>query len=436
MNISTLRPWAASRTPAGSAYCPISRQVRYVGGNISSCFSSTSRTACMAGRQVTWSDSVETSRVRWPSGRSAAKNHVRKRRGSKTGVSQAAHTPSRSVRNTRPRRSRNSVKASSRASRAARSVSQLSPVGSATTVSADSPASSTPDSSKVSRTAAHTSARAVASSVPSRAAHWSGAGPVHATAWSKSRASTPPPGKTHIPPAKAIEVRRRSTTVAALRGSAGSRLPSANARAPSTSSGGSCTRCIRSCLGVLATRSRTPSWKSRSDLHDQLDLDGGVERQHRHADRRACVPTRLTEDLAEQLGDAVGHQGLAGEVGSGSDEHDHLDDPLDRGELADLGTDSRDRIERALARALHGLLLAHLATDLAGEHQLSVAHGQLAGGEDVVDAVQGRDVRRHRCGHLGNAEPEAGEPLLRRLAHGRSKTRHERFVERFTGRDA
>ncbi len=98
------------------------------------------------------------------------------------------------------------MKESSRASSAARSVSQSSPVVSATTVSSDSPASRTPDSSNVSRTAAQTSARAVASSVPSRAAHSAGGGPAQATAWSKSRGSTPPPGKTHIPPANAIEV--------------------------------------------------------------------------------------------------------------------------------------------------------------------------------------------------------------------------------------
>ena len=36
------------------------------------------------------------------------------------------------------------------------------------------------------------------------------AGPAQATAWSKSRGSTPPPGKTHIPPANSIEVCRRS----------------------------------------------------------------------------------------------------------------------------------------------------------------------------------------------------------------------------------
>ena len=101
------------------------------------------------------------------------------------------------------------MKDSSLASSACRSASQSSPVVSATTSSADGPASSTPDSSKVSRTAAHTSARAISSDVTSWAAQVAGSGPAHATDASKSRGSTPPPGNTHIPPANAIEVCRR-----------------------------------------------------------------------------------------------------------------------------------------------------------------------------------------------------------------------------------
>ena len=60
----------------------------------------------------------------------------------------------------------------------------------------------------------------------------------------------------------------------------------------------------------------------------------------------------VAEDLAEQLGDAVGDLRLAGEVGGRGDEHDDLDDPLDQVEVADLGLDRGDRVERALLRAL------------------------------------------------------------------------------------
>ncbi len=99
---------------------------------------------------------------------------------------------------------------SSRDSNATRSASQSAPVVSATTVSADSPASRTPDSSNVSRTAAHTIARASSSSTPSRPAQSAGVGPAQLTELSKSRGSTPPPGNTAIPPANAITCWRRS----------------------------------------------------------------------------------------------------------------------------------------------------------------------------------------------------------------------------------
>ncbi len=254
------------------------------------------------------------------------------------------------------------MKASSRASRAARSASQSAPVVSATTVSADSPASSTPDSSKVSRTAAQTRARAVASSVPSwRGPLARGVGPAQAIAWSKSRGSTPPPGRRTCrrrrpsrsagaagrAPAPSV-AGRSSTTVAALRGSAGSRVPSANARASSTSCG----------RQLDADRLQTSTTSSTST--------GASSGQHRDADGRAGVPAGVAEDLAEQLGDAVGDLRLAGEVGRRGDEDDHLDDPLDRGELTDLGPDRGERVQRALAGALDGLVLGDLAADLAG----------------------------------------------------------------------
>ena len=69
-------------------------------------------------------------------------------------------------------------------------------------------ASSTPDSSKVSRTAAQTSARAVASR--SRGRPLSGGGTDPSDRVVGSRGSTPPPGKAHIPPANAMAVCRRS----------------------------------------------------------------------------------------------------------------------------------------------------------------------------------------------------------------------------------
>ena len=82
------------------------------------------------------------------------------------------------------------------------------------------------------------------------------------------------------------------------------------------------------------------------------------------------------------------------------------------GELADLGPHGRDRVQGALTCALHGLLLGHVATHLAGEHQLPVAHRELAGGEHVRAAAHRRDVRRHGRRHLRHSEPELLEALL------------------------
>ena len=93
-------------------------------------------------------------------------------------------------------------------------------------------------------------------------------------------------------------------------------------------------------------------------------------------------------------------------------EDDHLDDPLDGGQLTDLGTHGGERVQRTLAGALHGLLLGDLTADLAGEHQRAVPHRQLSRRVDVVAAAQGRDVRRHRLGHLRDAQPELLQTLL------------------------
>ena len=69
------------------------------------------------------------------------------------------------------------------------------------------PANSTPDSSNVSRAAAHTNASARSASTPNRSAHQSGFGPNQAMSALRSRSSTPPPGNTITP---ADEIHRRN----------------------------------------------------------------------------------------------------------------------------------------------------------------------------------------------------------------------------------
>ncbi len=83
------------------------------------------------------------------------------------------------------------------------------PLVSESTVSRPGPASSTPVSSNVSRTAATTSPRASDSSQPMRLAHSAGDGPAHGTSSVTSLGCMPPPGNTYMPAANAMLVCRR-----------------------------------------------------------------------------------------------------------------------------------------------------------------------------------------------------------------------------------
>ena len=154
-----------------------------------------------------------TSRVRWPAGSAATKNRVSNRRGLDLGgVIQCAHGRSRSARSSEAAPGQQlGQRELAVAAAPTRSVLPVGPV-----VSDDDrrprtgPASSTPDSSNVSRTAAHTSARASPSSASNGVAQSAAGGPAQPTAASASRGSTAPPGKTFIPAAKAIPRVRRS----------------------------------------------------------------------------------------------------------------------------------------------------------------------------------------------------------------------------------
>ena len=295
----------------------------------------------------------------------------------------------------------------------ARSTSHSGSRRSATTVSGDGPASSTPHSSNTSRTAAQTSARASPSSHPISAAHSRGCGPAHGRSWASSRGSTPPPGNTHVRGANAMVATRRSMntstpatsswpprpdpsrtsiTVAAYRGSTGS------LRRPASHS--------------AACGPRTPGAKSRTamptrpgsagDGDDDLHLDRRVERQHRHADRRPRVHAGVAEDLAEQLAGAVDDAGLTGErrvadatkpttLTTRATWSRSPTTGLDRGhgvERAGLG----QRLGRRRRRPAVPSPTLPVCARLAGHHR------QLAGGEDEVALADGGDVGRHRRG--------------------------------------
>ncbi len=186
------------------------------------------------------SDSPGIWRVRCVAGIAATKNQVSYRRGSTSGVIQRAHGRIRSTRTPRPRRASTAARLVVLLSRATRSASQLGSLTSAD-VPPSGPASRTPLSSNVSRTAAQTSARASAGSAPG--GNVASAAPNRSSSASPSAWSTVPPGKTYMPAAKAIvdtlrsrqistpeapgppRAGRRSTTVAAARAGAGVSRP-------------------------------------------------------------------------------------------------------------------------------------------------------------------------------------------------------------------
>lgn len=176
-------------------------------GGISLVVPATASARMSAGRRH-WprSASVVTIRACCPAGNAAAKKKVSYRRPCPGGVNQFAHGRSRSVRMVRPARASTPARLARRSMMAARTSSP--------STSGDPPsrlASSTPVSSNSSRTAATT--RAGSASSPRASLHHCRSGPAQPMLSSRSPGSTPPPGKTVIPAAKAIADTRRSTNV-------------------------------------------------------------------------------------------------------------------------------------------------------------------------------------------------------------------------------
>src|SRR5690606_34193708 len=98
---------------------------------------------------------------------------------------------------------------------------------------------------------------------------------------------------------------------------------------------------------ALAGPRRRDHGKGSADLDDHLHFDRDVQRQGGDPDRAAGVHAGLAEHLADQLAGAVDHLRLAGERRVAGDEPDELDHPAHRGQLADLGLDRGDPVQRA-----------------------------------------------------------------------------------------
>src|ERR1700674_2350406 len=80
-----------------------------------------------------------------------------------------------------------------------------------------------------------------------------------------------------------------------------------------------CAACESACRAIAEF------WRAASgDFEDRLDLDRCAEWQLSHPDRAAGVLAALAEYLAEQVGRAVDHRRLFGEVGRAVDEAGEL----------------------------------------------------------------------------------------------------------------
>ena len=347
---------AAASTSAGEACCATSRQVRYVGGSITSSPASTAShaAAAPAARSPTTTRSTRRG-CSWPVGQrgdeepraEAARLEDRRAPARPHAEQVGAQHQARGGRGT-------SVNASSRASRACRSASQSSPVVSATTVVRRRPGEQHAGLlERLPHGGAHQRPRhllVVAEPVAHSAARGPGPGDgavevarVDAAAGEDAHARRRTPSRSAAaagrPPGPRSR-RRSSTTVAASRGSAGSatrRRTRARARPAAAAAASRAHRDVRPRRGARPRRARPAAARVR---------------RRRSARARPASPKTSPSSSEAPLATC----GWPVKSGVDATKHDDLDDPLDRDEVADLGLHRGDRVERALLRARDGLL--------------------------------------------------------------------------------
>ena len=148
-----------------------------------------------------------------------------------------------------------------------------------------------------------------------------------------------------------------------------------------------------------------------------LDHARHAERETGGADRRAGV--LLAEDSVEQLGRAVDHPWLAFEAGRRVDVAGQSDEALDAVQLAKLGLQRREHVERAQPSRVVARRLGQLVADPALEHRPAVGVQRAVAGDEheVAGAHDGgvvgrwRDTRWELDPELGES---FGEPIPRR----------------------
>src|SRR5882757_10690362 len=156
--------------------------------------------------------------------------------------------------------------------------------------------------------------------------------------------------------------------------------------------------------------STTQQWPRRlADLHDQLDLHRGAQRQLGDTDRRTRMGAAIAEHLGEQFGGTVDDARLAVETRCGGDEPDDLDHPGHRVD-AHQRIHRRQRIEHADPRQRLSLFGADVDAHLAAPRQLAVLDGHLTRGEDEVAGANRRNIGGQRRHHLWQCDTEFPEP--------------------------
>src|SRR5512143_1810977 len=118
-------------------------------------------------------------------------------------------------------------------------------------------------------------------------------------------------------------------------------------------------------------------WRS---IHgeERIDLDGGGEWKSRAADGDARVAPLVAETLDEEIGGAVQHFGMVGEVRRCVDEAVEAQELNDAVEIAQGRLGLRQDVERAELRGLLAFREIDIGPELAGERHLAVLHGKLA----------------------------------------------------------
>src|SRR5262245_63732322 len=90
---------------------------------------------------------------------------------------------------------------------------------------------------------------------------------------------------------------------------------------------------------------------SRLDRKDRLDLDRDLAGQRAHADGGAGMAPGIAKHFDEQVGAAVDHLGLVGELGHGVDHAEQLDHVVDAVERAERLARRRQQAETDQPRA-------------------------------------------------------------------------------------